>query len=87
EDIFAGRASPEVSAALAEMRQIARSHDDAYAQAAPTITPAIAPAFLPLALVPLYLQRLERFGQQPFQVVDMPQWRRQWALWRAAGRM
>ena len=87
EDIFAGRASPEVSAALAEMRQIARSHYDAYAQAAPTITPAIAAAFLPLALVPLYLQRLERFGQQPFQVADMPQWRRQWALWRAARRM
>jgi phytoene synthase len=34
------------------------------------------PTFLPLALVPL---RLARRGQ-----TDVPQWRRQWALWRAA---
>lgn len=87
EDIFAGRASAEVSAALAQMRRIARSHYDAYTQAAPLIPPAVAPAFLPLALVPLYLKRLERFAQQPLQLVDVPQWRRQWTLWRAARRI
>jgi 15-cis-phytoene synthase len=87
EDIFAGRASPEVSAALAALRRIAQGHYDAYAQAAPTVAPAAAPAFLPLALVPLYLKRLERFGQSPFHVVDVPQWRRQWVLWRAARRI
>jgi phytoene synthase len=87
EDIFAGRAGPEISAVLAEMRRIAQRHYDVYAQAAPTIPPAVAPAFLPLALVPLYLKRLEQFGEKPFRVVDVPQWRRQWALWRAARRM
>jgi phytoene synthase len=87
EDVFAGRASTEVSAALAEMRRIAQSHLDGFAQVSGTIPPAVAPAFLPLALVPLYLKRLERLGQKPFQVVDVPQWRRQWALWRAARRI
>jgi phytoene synthase len=37
------------------------------------LPPAARPAFLPLALVPLYLARDET-----------GQWRRQWALWRAA---
>jgi 15-cis-phytoene synthase len=85
EDIFAGRAGPEISAALAEMRRIAQSHYDAYAQAEPTIPPAVAPAFLPVALVPLYLKRLERSA--PFDVADVSQWRRQWVLWRAARRI
>jgi 15-cis-phytoene synthase len=85
EDVFAGRAGPGISAALAEMRRIARSHYDAYAQAARTIPPAPAPAFLPLALVPLYLKRLERSAQRPFQIVEVPQWRRQWVLWRGWG--
>ena len=86
-DIFAGRATREISVALAEMRRIARAHDDAYAQISPTIPPPVAPAFLPLSLVPLYLKRLERFGTKPFEIVDVPQWRRQWALWRAARRI
>jgi 15-cis-phytoene synthase len=87
EDIFAGRATPEISAALAEMRRVARAHYDVYARVSATVPSAVAPAFLPLALVPLYLKRLERFGQQPFHVVDVQQWRRQWALWRAARRI
>jgi phytoene synthase len=46
--------------------------DDAMAKL-PALPPAARTAFLPLALVPLYLTR------------DEPgQWRRQWALWRAS---
>ena len=45
------------------------------------------PAFLPVALVPGYLAAMERPGYDPFKTaVDVPQWRRQWALWRAARR-
>jgi phytoene synthase len=53
-------------------RQARRHLDDALAKV-PALPPAARTAFLPLALVPLYLVR-ERTGQ----------WRRQWALWRAA---
>jgi 15-cis-phytoene synthase len=86
EDMFAGRATPELVAALAELRGIARAHFDAYHQASAAIPAAVAPAFLPVPLVPAYLARLERLGGQPFRIADVPQWRRQWILWRAARR-
>jgi phytoene synthase len=45
------------------------------------------PAFLRVALVPGYLAAMERPGYDPFKTtVDVPQWRRQWALWRAGRR-
>ena len=47
----------------------------------------LAPAFLPVAVIPGYLEAMERSGYEPFKfIVDVPQWRRQWALWRAARR-
>ena len=52
-----------------------------------SVPPEAAPAFLPAALVPLYLSRMERAGYDPFRTrIEVPQWRRQWALWRAARR-
>jgi 15-cis-phytoene synthase len=86
EDMLAGRATPELGAALAELRRVARAHFDAYDQASAAIPAAVAPAMLPVALVPAYLARLERLGGQPFRLADVPQWRRQWILWRAARR-
>ena len=84
EDVFAGRTTAALLAALAELRAIAERHLEAFAKAA--IPPAAAPAFLPVAVVRLYLRALERFRREPFRVVEVPQWRRQWALWRAAPR-
>jgi phytoene synthase len=41
-----------------------------------------------VALVPAYLDRMERRDYDPFTTpVEVPQWRRQWLLWRAARRM
>lgn len=87
EDVYAGRDTPQLRAALAELRQIARAHYENYRRAAGVIPPAPAPAFLPLALVPLTLDWLDRSAANPFALVEVPQWRRQWALWRAARRM
>jgi phytoene synthase len=84
EDVFAGQASAELRTALAEMRLRARWHLAAandFIAAAPA---AIMPALLPIALVPLLLQRMEQRDYDPFAIVEVPQWRRQWALWRAA---
>jgi phytoene synthase len=39
---------------------------------------------LPVALVRPVLDRMERSRYRPFRPRDVPQWRRQWALWRAA---
>jgi phytoene synthase len=87
EDVYAGRDTPQLRAALTEMRQMARTHFENYRRAAGQILPAQASALLPLALVPHTLDRLDRSAATPFALVDVPQWRRQWALWRAARRM
>jgi len=51
------------------------------------LQPWVAPAFLPVAVIPGYLGAMETGGYDPFKsIVDVPQWRRQWALWRAARR-
>jgi 15-cis-phytoene synthase len=86
EDIFAGKATPELRAALAEMRLHVRRHL-ADAKALPTSVPlSAAPALLPAALVRAMLDRMERRGYDPFKPFQFPQWRRQWCLWRAARR-
>lgn len=83
--ILAGEDSPSLRAALAEMRALARSHLQRVDELSPTIPPVVRPAFLPLALAPLYLARMERSDYAPFRTaVEVPQWRRQWRLWRAA---
>ena len=85
EDVVAGRTGPGLLAALAELRALARDHLRRARALRATVPPAIAPAFLPTALVEPYLARMERRGYDPFRtVVDLPQWRKQWVLWRAA---
>src|SRR6476661_7305328 len=51
EDIFAGKATPELSAALAEMRLHIRGHLAAAHELLATAPVAVLPAFLPMALV------------------------------------
>jgi phytoene synthase len=84
-DVLAGRTSDNLSAALAEMRELARDHLQAFKALMPTMAAAAVPAFLPVALVPLYLHRMEARDYDPFRTgIAVAQWRRQWALWRAA---
>jgi 15-cis-phytoene synthase len=85
EDIAGRRDSPGLRAALAELRGRARRHLDAARALMREAPSEIAAAFLPLAYLPLYLARMERANYSPFgAIVEAPQWRRQWALWRAA---
>ncbi len=84
EDVFAGTATTELRAALAELRLHARKHLTAARDMMAGAPAAIAPAFLPVALVRPVLDRMEKRRYQPFQPLDIPQWRRQWTLWRAA---
>ena len=82
EDIFAGRSSAPLRAALAELRDLARRHlaaADAHRAALP---PEVWPAFLPVAPVRRMLDRLDR--SDPFASAEMSPWRRQWLIWRAA---
>jgi 15-cis-phytoene synthase len=72
--------------ALAALRDHARAAFARFLAAAPGIPEAGAPAFLATALVPPLLARLDAAAADPFASVEAPQWRRQWALWRAARR-
>lgn len=84
EDVFAGRATAELRAALAAMRLRARRHLARLAASGAQVPqPAIA-AFLPLAPVAPWLRRMERRSYDPFRPPRLPQWRRQWRIWRAA---
>ena len=87
EDVLAGRGGEGLARALSEMRGVARRHLDAAGADMTAVPPRIVPAFLPVALVPLYLDAMQRPGYDPLRtVVDVPQWRKLWTLWRAARR-
>jgi phytoene synthase len=85
EQMFAGQRSRGLDEALAELRGLARRHLDLARAAISHVAPAALPAFLPLALAEPYLKRMERADHDPLRVaVEIPQWRRQLILWRAA---
>ena len=43
----------------------------------------VAAAFRPAAVAVPYLEAMDRSGYDPFRtLVDLPQWRRIWVLWR-----
>jgi phytoene synthase len=82
QDIFAGRTSPGLRAALGELRALARCHLAAVDAAMADLPPQAVPALLPVASVRPMLDRLDR--GDPFQPPEIPPWRRQWLIWRAA---
>jgi|tagenome__1003787_1003787.scaffolds.fasta_scaffold20807681_2 phytoene synthase len=87
DDIYAGQTSPQLVDALGALRSRARENLEAFELLLPELPIATMPAFLPVALVPAYLSAMEQPGYDPFKTaVEVPQWRRQWALWRAARR-
>jgi 15-cis-phytoene synthase len=84
EDIAAGLATPQLHAALGEMRRKAGGHLAQAARLAANLPTELLPAVLPIALVRPILDRMER--HDPFASGALAQWRRQWHLWRAARR-
>ncbi|MGB8278563.1 MAG: phytoene/squalene synthase family protein [Methylovirgula sp.] len=84
EAVEAGIASPALRGALAEMRSLARRHLENF-KALPTARAGGGAAFLPLSLCEAYLRQMDKRRYEPFEtVVQLPQWRRQWLLWRTA---
>ena len=84
EDALGGKVTPQLCAALGDLRDVARMNYQKYVAQRADLPAEVRPAFLPLALVPLYLRRLER--AHPFGRIEAAHWRRQWALWREARR-
>ncbi|MCC2113698.1 MAG: squalene/phytoene synthase family protein [Hyphomicrobiales bacterium] len=85
EEVFAGTVTPNLLALLAELRGVIRSHISETRKMICDVPVAAAPAFLPISLIECYLKEMERPGYDPFRsIVVVPQWRRQWLLWRSA---
>ena len=81
-DVFAGRSSSGLKAALAELRNLARRQLAAAGTLTASLPLEAVPALLPLAQVRRLLDRLD--GADPFSPTEIPPWRRQWLIWRAA---
>jgi phytoene synthase len=86
QDVAGGRATPQLHAALAELRQRARHHLREAQELLAAAPPAVLPALLPVTLAAPTLARLERRDYDPFVPVEIAPWRRQWLIWRAARR-
>jgi phytoene synthase len=83
-DLYAGKSTAALQAALAEVRALAEHHLDALRTEGGGVPQRLLPAFLPVSLAPIALAVMERADADPFRPPAVPQWRRQWALWRAA---
>lgn len=84
DDVVGQKDGPALQAALADMRDLARRHRDAALELIGTVEPVGRGAFLPVVLVEPYLRAMGGKDYHPFSsAIELPQWRRQWILWRA----
>jgi phytoene synthase len=85
-DLYADRAV--LDAALAKLRALVRQNLAVLAAEPAAKVGKAAPVFLPAALCDLYLRQMEKPGYDPLTtLIEVPQWRRQWRLWRAARKI
>jgi phytoene synthase len=77
-------ATPNLYAALAELRDTAREHLQRARALFKNAPPAAFAAFLPVALAGPTLRLMQRRGYDPFVELDLAPWRKQWLIWRAA---
>jgi phytoene synthase len=86
-DVVAREDSAGLRASLDELRATSRAHLAQAEEALQSVAPPTRPAFLPLAVLPLYLKAMEGGDYHPFAtLIEVPQWQRQWRLWRASRR-
>lgn len=85
--VAARQATPQLMSLLADLRTIARQHLKQAELELAHLDRGILPAFLPIALIRPYLAKMEGANYDPFTEIELPAWRRQWMLWRAARTM
>jgi len=84
EEVFAGRPTPAMRAALLELIGEAEAHLTTAMRLLADVPPQVRPAFLPLALLRRELKRMSRGEADPFQPVSISRLRTLWTLWRAS---
>jgi 15-cis-phytoene synthase len=85
ESILSGHTNAGLVSALDELRGHVRRKLETAREPLAALPTRLIPALLPVALVRLYLDRMDQPDYDPFVTpVEVPQWRRQWVLWRAS---
>jgi 15-cis-phytoene synthase len=84
EQIYAGRQTPAIRAALDELIAAADQHLETALRLLGDVPPQVRPAFLPLALVRHDLKRMSRGDADLFQPHVTSRLRTLWTLWRAS---
>ena len=84
EEVFAGRQTPKLRAALDQLIDEAQAHLKTALALLATAPPQVRPVFLPLALVGHSLQRMSRTDSDPFAIQATSRFRALWILWRAS---
>ena len=83
DEVLAHRPSPALGFVLTDLRARVRAHLKTMHEALPDCPAPLA--CLPAFLCEAYLRRMEKPGLDPFATaIELPQWQRQWVLWRAA---
>jgi phytoene synthase len=84
EEVFSGKETPKVRAALDQLIAEARGHLTTAFALLGGAPPAVRQVFLPLALVSRDLKRMSRADSDPFAPQPASRFRILWTLWRAA---
>jgi phytoene synthase len=84
EEVFAGKETPKLRAALDQLIGEARGHLNTALALLATAPPEVRPVFLPLALVTRDLKRMSRADSNPFTPHVTSRFRTLWTLWRAS---
>ena len=84
EEVFAGKQTPKLRAALDQLLDEARGHLKMADALLADVPPQVRPVFLPLAMVDRDLQRMSRADNDPFMPHTTSRFRTLWTLWRAS---
>jgi len=84
EDVFAGKETPSLRAALDQFVGEARQHLTTALSLLADVPASVRPAFLPLSKVRADLKRLSQSGGNPFTPQPTSRLRTLWTLWRAS---
>jgi phytoene synthase len=84
EEVFAGKETPKLRAALDQLIGEARGHLRTAFALLERAPPEVRPVFLPLALVSRDLKRMSRADSDPFAPGVTSRFWTLWTLWRAS---
>jgi phytoene synthase len=84
EEVFAGKETPRMRAALDQLLHEGRAHLKTAFELLASAPPEVRPLFLPLALLRRDLRRMSRADCNPFTPRAASRLRTLWTLWRAS---